>query len=961
MRSEHLVERDEQLARLESRLAGARTGRGGIVLVSGDAGVGKTRLVREALERSGLRALRAESTQEAREPYAPVAALLRAHLRETDDPAAAELERALAGRSTEPPASPAALADALSSWLTGLGEAGAVALFLDDLQWADTATVELLPRLASDLELVPVLLLAAYRGDEVMRGHPVRKLRVALRRSGALDDIDVPPLGPRGSAALSAQALGGPVSPSLAAVVHDRTQGLPLFVEELAAALRAQGLLVHGPDGLELAPGGEVPLPATVRDTVLVRLEPLGAEARTALEAAAVVGLRFELDLLAELDALTGIDEAVGAGIVEEATPGIVAFRHALVREAVYADTPFGRRRELHRLVADALERRGGAPRLLAEHRLAAGEREAARAALLAAASASSQLHAYADAADAIRVALELWPEDDAAGRRDAVDRLARCAERTGDLREARRLWAGLLRELDESSVETARIKASLALVERLLGNQRRATELRTEAAAAFEAARAWPEAFELRVRLVWALADGPLDGMLAALEAADRAAASSNRVAFVARALSLRGHMLTRRGRFDEGQAIARRGLELAHESGEAEAIYDGYWFVAAIGITRGDYRSAAAALADATAFCRATGRRGDEQFCVACLAKVHARQGDWTRALELAESVLSSADADFGGRWAALWTAGFVHAARGRTVEARALLDELESESRRLGFFPGLSEAVLSLALADEVDGELEAARGRYLALVELGREPGTLGHHAATTVRAAAAFFGASADAEGLGSCTDLLADLAASFPSPEAQAALAHALGELAALDGAHAEAASQFTRALELLEEQGWPFELAATALRAGPVLVAAGEREAGFNLLVDAYRCFRRLGATPLARRAAAALEALGEPVDRRLGRPAAGDLERRGLTRRELEVLRHVAVGRTNAEIAAELVLSERTIEMHVRHVLAKLGCRSRTEATARAFELGLVAVQTRAIQSAKSGSTSR
>jgi DNA-binding NarL/FixJ family response regulator len=109
--------------------------------------------------------------------------------------------------------------------------------------------------------------------------------------------------------------------------------------------------------------------------------------------------------------------------------------------------------------------------------------------------------------------------------------------------------------------------------------------------------------------------------------------------------------------------------------------------------------------------------------------------------------------------------------------------------------------------------------------------------------------------------------------------------------------------------------------------------------------LTDAYRTARKLGAQPLARLAARGLQELGERAEQRLGRRAAGDLERGGLTRRELEVLRFVAVGRTNREIAQELYLSPRTVDMHVRNVLLKLDCRSRAEATHRAGELGLVA----------------
>ncbi len=120
--------------------------------------------------------------------------------------------------------------------------------------------------------------------------------------------------------------------------------------------------------------------------------------------------------------------------------------------------------------------------------------------------------------------------------------------------------------------------------------------------------------------------------------------------------------------------------------------------------------------------------------------------------------------------------------------------------------------------------------------------------------------------------------------------------------------------------------------------------MAAGERELGVERLTGAYRAFRKLGARPFASRTATDLEAAGERIDERLGRRAARDREQGGLTRRELEIVRLVAVGRTNREIAQQLFLSPRTVDMHVRNLLAKLGCRSRTEATGRAYALGLI-----------------
>ena len=135
-----------------------------------------------------------------------------------------------------------------------------------------------------------------------------------------------------------------------------------------------------------------------------------------------------------------------------------------------------------------------------------------------------------------------------------------------------------------------------------------------------------------------------------------------------------------------------------------------------------------------------------------------------------------------------------------------------------------------------------------------------------------------------------------------------------------------------------------PFERAQIELRAGVALAASGEREAALERLSSAYRAARKLGARPLAAEAAREVAALGESVARRLGVRAAADADGAGLSRRELEVVRLVALGRTNPEIAQELFLSRRTVDMHVRNTLGKLGCRTRGEAAHRAGELGLL-----------------
>jgi DNA-binding NarL/FixJ family response regulator len=172
-----------------------------------------------------------------------------------------------------------------------------------------------------------------------------------------------------------------------------------------------------------------------------------------------------------------------------------------------------------------------------------------------------------------------------------------------------------------------------------------------------------------------------------------------------------------------------------------------------------------------------------------------------------------------------------------------------------------------------------------------------------------------------------------------------AALAHAIGETALAEGDAAAAATQLLRAVDLHAQLAIPFERAQIQLRAGVALGAAGDRAGALEQLEEAYRAAQRLGARPLAAEAAAAVAALGEPVAARLGRRAEADHEHAGLSRRELEVMRSLAAGATNREIADHLVLSIRTVDMHVRNILAKLRCRSRTEAAAKALALGLLA----------------
>jgi ATP/maltotriose-dependent transcriptional regulator MalT len=211
----------------------------------------------------------------------------------------------------------------------------------------------------------------------------------------------------------------------------------------------------------------------------------------------------------------------------------------------------------------------------------------------------------------------------------------------------------------------------------------------------------------------------------------------------------------------------------------------------------------------------------------------------------------------------------------------------------------------------------------------------------HYSIWGLHWAAAFMARRGDRAGAHVCAEALTRIASTTGHGYALAALAHAIGETALLEGDTETAADQLSRAVEIYRGLDVPFERAQVELRAGVALAASGERESALERLGDAYRTARKLGARPLASEAAREVAALGESVTQRSRRAASDGA---GLTRRELEVVRLIAVGRTNRDVAQELFLSPRTVDMHVRNILRKLDCHSRVEAAYRAGELGLL-----------------
>src|SRR6266540_4593889 len=479
-----LVGRVAEAAQLWAAFERAVAGSPATVVVAGEAGVGKTRLVSELLARArahGALALVGGCLDvgEGVVAYAPMVEALRP-LGELLGPE--ELERVLAGARPElarlvpelgaPVASvssrggsvgaeatgvlePGRLFELLLGVLHRLAERGAVLLVVEDLHWADRSTRNLLGFLVRNLR-GGVALVLTYRSDELHRRHPLRPFLAELDRSGRAQRLELGRLDRRDLAELLARILDEPAPPALIGEILARSEGNPFFAEELLAARR------EGAEGVEL--------PEALRDLLLARVEALPEATQRVLQVAAVAGRRVDHELLAEVAAqpperlVELLREAVAHHVlvVEGGSDGY-AFRHALVQEAIYDDLLPVQRGPLHaayaRALASRIEARGhgaSAAELgrLAYHWYAAHDLGSALLASVQAGQAAEAAFALAEAVRHYERALELWEQAPAAAARSPLDRcslLERAAQAANLAGEGTRAVALINQALDET------------------------------------------------------------------------------------------------------------------------------------------------------------------------------------------------------------------------------------------------------------------------------------------------------------------------------------------------------------------------------------------------------------------------------------------------------------------------------------------------------------------------------
>lgn len=472
-----LIGRRNELEQLRDAVTRAVAGRGSVLLITGDAGIGKTRLLQAAADDAAARGalvLRGAGWEGGGAPaFWPWVQALRELSQHTDpEKLAARLGPAAGlvggvvpelggGQEAEAAVLDSdqarfSLFDAIARLLAVAATETPLVLLLDDLHAADHSSLLLLEFLGRTVQAAPVLAVGAYRPGELPGGSDAAEVLARSSRTGAhlaLDGLDREELGE-----LLRHRTGSEPPPGLAERLHELTDGNPFFAHELARLLLADPAAGTQPEA--------VPLPDSVRETLRRRLRPLPAPSRELLSVAAVLGREFRLDMLARAagrpaaELFDELDAAVSAGLLDAAGQGRFAFTHALVRETLYEELPTARRLQLHRSVADAIVQTGDADDHLAElaHHffLAAPAGTAADALHFAtrAAEQAMEVLAFEEAADLFELALRalaLGPADDRLrcslllGRGDAEMRAGRTSASRETLAEA----ADLAKALD--------------------------------------------------------------------------------------------------------------------------------------------------------------------------------------------------------------------------------------------------------------------------------------------------------------------------------------------------------------------------------------------------------------------------------------------------------------------------------------------------------------------------------
>ncbi len=975
-----LVGRVAELAALDAAFERVRAGRPAAVLIGGEAGVGKSRLVSEFTVRAraagAARVLCGYCLELSADglPFAPFTGVLRELVHDLGADGVAAL---LPGRSArelarllpelgepdtyaDPDQARARMFEQALTLFEQLAENGPLVLVVEDAHWSDRSTRDLLAYLVGNQQvLAEVLIVVTFRSDELGRDHPLRPVLAELDRLGWVVRLEVPRLTRREGHELAAALLGREPDPELADRVFARSEGNPLFMEAL---LRIDSL-----------PGAG--LPESLRDLVLADVRRLPAETQQVLEALSVAGQRSGHALLAavtglgDTSLLAALRPAVWANVLVTDADGY-AFRHALIREAILGEVLPGARTRLHARLAETLAADpslavpGRAVIEQAHHWHAAHDNARALESAWQAAAAAERALAYAERLTMLARILDLWPAlPDAAERIGAsylsiLEFAARAAATAGQDERGIGFATAALTEIDPARepARAALMREQRGLMKFRLGHADSIDELRealrlmpaeppsvararmlTDCALRMEiskepgalamaeealalARQTGDTATEVYAMMILALAQDPRDESPQTVEILARARAQAEQAHAadpLFQAFISESHQLEGMGEHERAAQVARQGVAKAREYGLA--------------------RNAGAILA-------------------ANVAEPLVSLGRWDEAADVIEHTLELSPPR-GMRAVLLHLAGEVALARGDLARAAASAAACRDALAEFGYrdqnqLP-LAQLEIKLRLAQGSTGDALMVAEQALDRYDLQRSPRYTWPLFCASLHACSAALTSPAADDGLVGRAQLLLDrlralaktMGAAGPLQQAHQ-LTFAAESLRAGESGEApatDALASWDAAAQAWDRLHSPYPLACALVSAAEAAMDRGDRDGATERLARAASLADALTAAPLREQ----IRSLARRA--RLAIPAGPDADQAGgafsLTAREIEVLRLVAAGRSNRDIAAELFISAKTASVHVSNILAKLNATSRTEAAAIAHQAGLAA----------------
>jgi DNA-binding CsgD family transcriptional regulator len=976
--SSRFVGRVGELAELELALRDAANADPVVVLLGGESGVGKTRIVGELERRIGdsdipALLLRGESVEQrdGELPYASLLSALRPLVR-AKNPVLDQLSavsrselttllpalgaaRPSEDRNGDDPSGQVRLFEALLELLELLSEELPVVLVLEDMHWADRSTRAFAAFLARSLREARVAVMLTYRSDELHRRHPLLPLLAELERLERTRRVRLEPFDRLEMAEALEDILGDAPNAKLVERLFSRSEGNPLYTEELLAA---------GLDGRGAAP-------ESLRHAFMLRIERLSEHAQRVTRVVAV-GRRLDDRTIAEVagieaDRLQGaLREAVAEQVLITGDDDRFLFRHALLREALYEDLLPGERSELHLRLARVLEvgceerddRELERTTAVASHYAAAGEQRAALRATVRAARAAEQVQAFGEAADLFERALELWPRVEGAEELLEMDHVslvslaAGAQMQSGHRPRGETLLREALRELDPDR-EARRYSTLLGRLARTQWALNRGQEGVQTAERALALLPDDDRGIERARLLSWLARTRYLRGRFReAIRDAEEALALAVAVehpATEAEALNTMGMTMIALGQVDEGVERMQRTIEIGREIGDPDTVTHGYSNLAEM-LNLVGRTTDAVRIAEEGVSAVPTRLREDHDWIALTMSEIAFETGDWTaarenmkppppwllgrqlifRQLRTADQALGEGNEDPAAE--ALETAeplvaaspepqwiGLFGALHGELLRRRHDLDGARAAvDQALDRIELCTDDVMRIARVTAVGLAIEAdqaQRARDLREKRAERDALTRARLHITRLRAAA-------DAGG-----------------PVERAWLALGDAELGRARG-RAEA-RKWLKAAEAWEELGRPYRAVIARWRAAEAQVESGDRAAAAEAAQLALEAARRLGSRWLIDE----LTALASRARLDLGAPPMGAAEATssndsddpfGLTPRERQVLALIAEGATNRQIGNALYMAEKTASVHVSRILSKLGVKSRTQAAA-------------------------